>query len=365
MVPKDGVADEPKDKQDVEMFFAEAHIMASQSLTQHSWTRTLTKYFSAEKRGKLFLGDQGDFTMKHLNRTMAVIVLVIGLLAPAGSIGAAEKAITIGGKNFTEQYILAELAKLLLENQGFTVDLRTGVGTAIARQSLETAQIDMYFEYTGTAYTVFHKQDDQAIMTDPQKVYDWVKAKDAEKDLIWLEPVAFNNTYTLMMRRQDAEKMGVKSITDFGRHVTANPKDISFALEAEFWERPDGFKALMKLYNFTMPVQAVKRMDMGLTYLALKNNQVTSAMGFATDGRITAFDLVNLEDDKNFFPVYNPAPVVRREILEKHPEIQTILKPLAEKLDTASMQRLNAQVDVEHLDVTRAAEAWLKEAGLL
>jgi len=303
--------------------------------------------------------------IKYFCRTAAAVVLVLAMLATAGTLSAKEKAITIGGKNFTEQYLLAELGKLLLENKGFKVSMRTGVGTAIARQSLEAKQIDMYFEYTGSAYTVFYQQEDQAIMTDPRKVYEWVQAKDAEKGLIWLEPVTFNNTYTIMMRREDAEKMEITSISDFGNHVKAHPKDITFALEAEFWERPDGFKALMRLYDFSMPVQAVKRMDMGLTYLALRNNQVTSAMGFSTDGRITAFDLVNLEDDKKFFPVYNPVPVIRQEVLETYPEIRDILNPLSEKLNTETMQRLNAEVDVEHKDVTRVAEAWLKEVGLL
>ncbi|MFP4397315.1 MAG: glycine betaine ABC transporter substrate-binding protein [Desulfonatronovibrio sp.] len=294
----------------------------------------------------------------------AVIVFVLFLFY-AGSTLAQDKEITIGGKNFTEQYLLPELAKLLLEEEGFEVELRTGVGTSIARQSLETGQIDMYYEYTGTAYTVFYDEEDSEIMTDPQKVYEWVKEKDAQKGLIWLEPVEFNNTYTLMMRREDSERLGIETISEFGEFVEENPDEITFALEAEFWERPDGFKELMKLYNFRMPVQAVKRMDMGLTYMALRKDQVTSAMGYSTDGRIAAFDLVNLEDDKNFFPVYNPAPVIREEVLEKYPEIRDILEPLAEKLDTQAMQALNAEVDVEHKDVTAAARDWLQENGLL
>ena len=294
----------------------------------------------------------------------AIIVLVLTLFFANGSF-AQDKEITIGGKNFTEQYLLPELAKLLLEEEGFNVSLRTGVGTAIARQSLETGQIDMYYEYTGTAYTVFYQQDDAEIMTDPEKVYEWVKENDAEKGLIWLEPVEFNNTYTLMMRAEDSERLGIETISDFGEFVEENPDEITFALEAEFWERPDGFRALMDLYDFRMPVRAVKRMDMGLTYLALRNDQVTSAMGFATDGRIAAFNLVNLEDDKNFFPVYNPAAVIREEVLDNHPEIRDILKPLGEKLDTDAMQRLNAEVDVEHRDVTTVARDWLQEEGLL
>lgn len=290
------------------------------------------------------------------------LVILLNTAVPAFS---AEKRITIGGKNFTEQYLLPEMAKFLLEKNGFEVTLKTGVGTAIARQSLETDQIDMYYEYTGTAYTVFYKQDDEKIMSDPQSVYDWVAQKDAEQGLIWLDPVQFNNTYTIMMRKADSAKLGISSISDYGDYVEENPKGLTFALEAEFWERPDGFKKLMKVYDFRMPVSQIKKMDMGLTYLALRDGQVDSAMGFATDGRIAAFDFVNLEDDKSFFPVYNPAPVIRDEILQKYPEIETILAPLAQQLDTQSMQELNAMVDVEHKDVSQAAREWLTAKGLL
>ncbi len=304
--------------------------------------------------------------MISTKRVLAGMVLFIALtLALSVQAMARDKTITIGGKNFTEQYLLPELAKLLLEKEGFNVNLRTGVSTVIARQSLETGQIDMYYEYTGTAYTVFHQQDDVDVMSDPQKVYNWVREKDAEKDLVWLDPLPLDNTYTIMMRRGDAEELNMVTISDFGRYVEQNPGKVTFALESEFWERPDGFRRLMQVYGFRMRPADVKRMDMGLTYLALRDGQVGSAMGFSTDGRIVAFDLLSLEDDKNFFPVYNPAPVVMRETLEKHPEIQEILKPLSEKLDNEAMRELNAAVDVEHKSVTAAAQEWLREAGLL
>ncbi|HEU20491.1 MAG TPA: glycine/betaine ABC transporter substrate-binding protein [Deltaproteobacteria bacterium] len=292
------------------------------------------------------------------------MVLVAGLVFSTTA-EAQDKTITIGGKNFTEQYLLPELAKLLLEKEGFSVILRTGVSTVIARQSLETAQIDMYYEYTGTAYTVFYQQDDTGIMSDPGKVYTWVKGQDAEKGLIWLDPLPLDNTYTIMMRKVEAEALNIHSISDFGRYVEQNPGKVTFALESEFWERPDGFRRLMGVYGFRMRPADVKRMDMGLTYLALRDGQVGSAMGFNTDGRIAAFGLLSLDDNMNFFPVYTPAPVVTRATLERYPEIAGILKPLSQKLDNEAMRKLNAAVDVEHKSVTAAAEEWLKEVGLL
>ncbi len=293
---------------------------------------------------------------------------VIGLVAltlltvPAAM---AEKAITIGGKNYTEQYILPELAKQLLEKNGFNVTLKTGVGTSIARKSLETGQVDFYFEYTGTGYTLFYKGKDTAVMTDPQKVYDWVKEKDAAKGLVWLDRANLNNTFTLMMKKDTADQAGIRTISDLGEAITKAPKKFTIAVGSEFWERPDGIKKLMKLYGFRAPVSQIKKMDMGITYMALKKDQVDVAMGYSTDGRIVAFGLVNMEDDKHFFPVYSPAPVIRKEVLETYPEIREILKPLMKKLTTEVMQTLNKAVDVEHKKVSTVAQTWLKANGLL
>ena len=128
--------------------------------------------------------------------------------------------IVVGGKNFTEQYILSEMAAALLEQAGYSVELKTGVGSVIARKSLVNDQIDLYYEYTGTAYTVFHEQKDPEIMSDPVKVYEWVSNKDKEAGLVWLERVSFNNTYTLLMRKTQAQEFGISSISDLADKVT-------------------------------------------------------------------------------------------------------------------------------------------------
>jgi len=302
--------------------------------------------------------------MKTIFRFVLPSIFILTLLLP-GSVFAGDKSLTVGGKDYTEQLLLPELAGILLEQAGFDVTLKTGVGSVIARKSLENAQTDLYYEYTGTAYTLYHKQKNTETMTVPEKVYNWVKKADAEKGLIWLDPVTFNNTYTLMMNKAEAEKHGIKSISDLGVYVTKNPDEMIFALDSEFWERPDGFKGIMKMYDFRLPPKQVKKMSVGLTYQALKEGLVNSAMGFATDGRIAAFGFVNLEDDKSFFPVYNPVPVVRKEILDTYPEIQTILKPLADNLTTQEMQQLNMAVDVDHKPVREVAMKWLKSKNLI
>ena len=277
----------------------------------------------------------------------------------------AAKKVVVGGKNYTEQYILAEMAKQLLEDAGFKVESKTGVGSVVARKSLVNGQIDLYYEYTGTAYTVFYKKKDTEIMTNPDKCYNWVKEADAKKGLVWLEPLNFNNTYTLMMRKEDAKSKNIKTISDLAKYIKENPGEINFGIDSEFYQRPDGFKKLMKTYDFRVGRNDIKLMSIGLTYMALKEKEVSSAMGFSTDGRISSFGFVNLVDNKNFFPVYNPAPVVRKEVLEKYPEIRDVLKPLTEKLTTKEIQKLNALVDIEHKDIKEAVSDWLKANNLI
>ncbi len=295
--------------------------------------------------------------------TGVAVLLGFSLIIPGTA--QAEKEITVGGKNFTEQYILANLAKVLLEDKGFDVEMKTGVGSSVCRQSLEHGQMDMYFEYTGTGYTVFLKQDDKDIMSDAEKVYEYVKKADAKNGLVWLEPLQFNNTYTLLMRKDQAKELGISSISDLAQYMNENPDELTIGVNAEFWERPDGFKPLMKLYNFRVPYGKVRKMDSGLVYQALRDENVDVSMGFATDGRISAFGFVILEDDKNYFPTYNPCPVVRKDVLEKYPELKEIFQPLSEKLTTEEMQKLNAQVDLENKDEEKTARDWLKANGLI
>jgi osmoprotectant transport system substrate-binding protein len=302
--------------------------------------------------------------MKALFKGAATLVVLACLVSLALPGLAQEKTITVGGKNFTEQYLLPALAKMLLEKNGFKVELKTGLPTNMARKAVLTGEIDVYYEYTGTAYTVFYKQNDPQIMSDPQGVYGWVKKNDAQKDLVWLDPVQLNNTYTLIMNTAKAEELGISSISDLAAYTDKHPDELIMGVGTEFWNRPDGFKKLSQVYAMKFPLANVKKMSDGLAYQALKDGQVDVSMGFATDGRIAAFGFVNLEDDKQFFPVYNPAPVIRSDMLEKYPEIETILKPLAENLGTLDMQNMNKAVDVEHKSETAVAEEWIKEKGL-
>jgi len=300
--------------------------------------------------------------MKKLSATLLITCL---LTIPIAGMAADEKKIVISSKEFTEQQILGKMMVALLDANGFKCVDKTGLGgTMVARQALESGQIDVYMEYTGTALINFLKHKDP--ITDPQKCYEVVKEEDLAKNgMVWLPMMNFNNTYCLMMRRADAREKGIKTISDLSKYVQEHPDKIAFGLNAEFYARPDGYRPLQEKYDFRFPPDKLKKMDSGLVYKALKDGEVEVAMGFATDGRIRGFDFVVLEDDLNYFPVYNPAPVVKKETAAKYPELEGIFQKLGEKLDTASMTNLNYQVDIEHKDPMKAAKDWLKAQGLI
>lgn len=302
--------------------------------------------------------------MNHFMKNLLFLCLVLAMMGFPGVSWAQDKALVIGGKNFTEQYILPEMAKILLEKQGFKVTLKTGVGSTVLRQALENGQVDLCFEYTGSAYTVYLKQEDRAIMTDPEKVFQYVKEADAKRELVWLPPFELNNTYTLIMRQKQAQKLNISTISDLAAYIKKHPNNLIFGVNAEFLRRPDGLKTLMKFYGFRVPTQNLKQMSTGLTYTALKEEKIQVSMGFSTDGRIAAFNFVSLEDDKKFFPFYNVAPVVRRKIVNKFPEIIEILKPMMQ-LTNEEMRKLNKAVDVDQKSVHQVARDWLKSNSLI
>jgi osmoprotectant transport system substrate-binding protein len=301
--------------------------------------------------------------MKHI-KLIAVLTVVLAAALVAGP-AAAEKQLVIGSKNFTEQRVLSEIMIQLLEHHGFKTVDKTGLGgTLVARTALENSQIDTYMEYTGTALLTILKEKE--VITDPQACYDFVKKADLERNgLHWMPMMPFNNTYCLMMRKDLAAAKGIKTLSDLSAHVKSNPEGIRFGTNEEFYARPDGYKPLQEKYDFKFPRNKIIKMTPGLLYKALVDGEVDVAMGFATDGRIKGFDLVVLEDDLNYFPVYNPAPVFKKEVAAKYPELEGIFAKLAAKLDTAAMTQLNYAVDGEHKAVKDVVSAWLKGHGLI
>lgn len=294
---------------------------------------------------------------RHFLGITAAIALAAGSLAAAP----ARADIVVGGKDFTEQQLMAEMTTQLLRAHGFDVSTKAGLGSTVLRSAMENEQVDTYWEYTGTSLITYNKIEEPL---GPEETYERVKELDAEKGIVWLEPSDANNTYALMMEQEDAAELGIESISDLAAHIN-DGNDMAFASNAEFPERPDGLRPLQETYGFEFGRPNLKKMDSGLTYQALNEDQVDVALGFATDGRIAAFDFVVLEDDKDFFPNYALTPTVRQEVLDENPELRDLLNGLSAKLDDQTMARLNASIDVDRETVEAVAQNFLEEQGLI
>ncbi len=291
----------------------------------------------------------------------AIILLLLPVLALLSC--NRRDTIVVGAKAFTEGYLLGHMAALVLEDAGYQVEEQFGLATAAMRGALESGQVDLYYEYTGTAYTVYAGGTNPAVMSDSARVLEAVRRYDsATHDLVWLEPIPFNDTYALLMKNAASESSGITALSDLARQVNAG-KELRIAVDAEFYERPDGLKALLRHYGF--PERNVIKLDAGLAYTALKEGEVEVGMGYSTDGRIPALGLKALRDDRNFFPAYNPAAVVRGELLQRAPGVEAALERINRHLDEATISRLNAEVDIDHRDPRKVARRWLAGQGII
>ncbi len=303
-----------------------------------------------------------SITMKKMALVLSVILVLSAALIGCGS--SEKDVIKVGSKDYTEQLILGQITILALEEAGFEVEDKTNVaGSDKVRSALIGGDLDVYWEYTGTAW-LMHLQNDEAI-TDSAEAYRLVKEADDANGLVWLNYAPFNNTYTIMMRRADSEALGVASISDLAAYMNENPGEFIFGVDHEFTARPDGLPALEEVYGFKVEGESLAVMDAGILYKSLLEEQVDTGMGFSTDGRIAAYDFVNLVDDKDFFPVYNPAAVLRKETIEANPEIVDILNEIASKLDNDTMIEMNYLVDIEEMEPKAVAEDWLREQGII
>lgn len=290
------------------------------------------------------------------------VVLLLVLLAFASFVVA--KSLEIGAKNYTEQYILGSLVSQLLEANGFDVDENFGMSTFAVRSGLETGQIDMYPDYTGTAWTTYLGHEE--VISDPNELYELVKAEDYERNnVVWLDRINFNNTYAIAVRDEFAAEHGLKTLSDLADYLNNTDERHLMGIDFEFYERPDGFFAMADTYGMEVSKNDVKTMEVGMTYEAIDRGSIDVAMVFSTDGKLSRFNLVVLEDNLNFFPIYNPCVLVREEVLEEYPEIVDILAPLGKYFNADIMIRLNYLVDAAGYEPDEVAEAYLNGLGLL
>jgi len=297
--------------------------------------------------------------MRHAWSRLAAGIAFAGVVC---AVTAHAQTIVVGGKAFTEQQIMTAMTVAALKAKGFTPERKAGMGSAAVRSALENGQIDVYWEYTGTGLTVFNKINDK--FPSAEAAYQKIKEVDGAKGIVWLNMSSVNNTYAFAMNRDEAQKRGIATMSDYAKAVKGDPK-FTFASNAEFYARPDGLPGWQAAYGFELERDNVKRMDTGLTYTALKDRQVDSAVVFATDGRIPAFNFVVLKDDKHYAPPYNLTPVVRKEVLDKNPKIAETLNAISAKLSDETMAKLNASVDVDKKTPEEVAEGFLKSNGLI
>ncbi|MEO0539263.1 MAG: glycine betaine ABC transporter substrate-binding protein [Cyanobacteria bacterium P01_A01_bin.105] len=268
--------------------------------------------------------------------------------------------IRIGSKEFTEQYLLAHMFEMVLDNAGYDANYTAIGGTSENHAALLAGEIDMYPEYTGTALLVHLEKTYDANMSN-MDVYDTVKDAYAEQfNVTLLQPGSFNNTYAFVMMKDRANELGVTSITD----VAGQASDLVFATDLEFADRSDGLPAMKEVYG-GLDFADVKSLDPGLLYSGLENGDVDVTTGYGTDGQIVAMDLLVLDDDKSFWPPYAIAPFVRQDTLDANPEIADILNGVTAVLDDETMGALNWEVAGNGKEPDEVARQFLEEQGLL
>lgn len=310
------------------------------------------------------------FYLGNKGRILGIIVglvLIAALLTGCGdTTNTAEgPTITVSCKPWTEQLILGNMLLDLLEANGYPVEDELGLGeTPTLRPALKSGQIDVYWEYTGSILMTEMGEEQVSEADDAfNKVKQW---DEEENNIIWLDYAPANNTYTLMMKEKRAHELDIESISDLANYINSSDEDIILATNIEFFERTeDGIPGIEDLYGFEFDRDKMVFVTTGLTYDALRNDDADVSMGFATDGRIPAFNFINLEDDKGFFPIYNPAPTIRPEILEAYPELPEIIKQVSQVLDDETLAELNRRVDMDKEEPEDVARDFLTEMNLI
>ena len=273
---------------------------------------------------------------------------------------------TVGSKEFTEQLILGHITRLALQATGAKVKDELGLeGSNVARQALTSGRIDMYWEYTGTGW-ITHLGQEQPIAGSREQ-YEAVAGRDLkEHGIRWLEPAPFDNTYAIAVRAEAVDELGVRKLSDLPGLVEGDPRAATLCLGSEFSTRDDGLPGLERHYGFQFPKANLTVVQDAIVYSRLdKGDPCNLGVVFTTDGRVAALNLVLLDDDRNFFPKFNPALTVREDVYQKYPKLADLAADLASALDKDTITKLNSEVDVDGESPEDVAERWLRHEGLI
>lgn len=294
-----------------------------------------------------------------------VALILVGLLGGVGvwrlmrgrASSESGERVVIASKDFTESVLLAEIAAQALESRGVAVERQYELGGNLPHDALTAGRIDLYPEYTGTAYTAILRHPP---ITDPRTVYDQVKREYAERFNVEVGmPLGFENTFAILVRGAEARRLKLKTISDAVSHA----RKWRAGFGQDFMTRADGYPGFSKAYGLKFSSQP-REMDLSLTYIALASNNVDLIAGNSTEGRIAALDLVQLEDDRHYFPPYEAVYLVRKPSLTRVPALQEVGSKLANSISTEEMRRMNYEVDANKRAPAEVVREWLKGKNL-
>jgi osmoprotectant transport system substrate-binding protein len=270
-------------------------------------------------------------------------------LAGLGACSRSGERIVVGSKNFAEQVLLGEIVAQAIERRAhLAVDRRLNLGgTFLCDRAIRAGEIDVYVEYTGTAFTAILEQPP---ISDPKAVLERVRAAYARDGLEWTTPFGFDNTFAIVVRGDDAERLGLRTISDAARETPRWRAGFGY----EFMERADGYAGLARTYGLVFR-EPPRVMELGLLYRSLVDRQVDLVAGNSTDGVIKSLGLRILADDRRYFPPYEAAPVARREVLERRPEVRAALEALGGTISAERMRELNYRSEGEHVPAETVA----------
>ena len=332
---------------DNNLLLAGALSAALLALTADFLLGLLERGFSFARRG----------AAKPVSRRLALAAGVL-VLAGAGfaiwGIGGGsqvESRVVVGSKDFTESALLAEIVAQMLEARGVSVERRFELGGNLPHEALVSGTLDLYPEYTGTSFTAILQH---APIGDPRVVYERVKHEYASKfSVVVSRPLGFENTFAILVRGDDARRLNLKSISDAAPHAPRWRAGFG----QDFMSRADGYPGFSKTYS--LQFAEVREMDLSLTYIALSSGQVDLIAGNSTEGRITTLDLVQLVDDRQYFPPYEAVYLVRQDTLARVPELGEVILKLANGISTEEMRRLNFEIDGKKRDPKEVVREWI------
>lgn len=322
------------------------------------------RYFSVTRRRQATANAKRKRMALVAVTTIVVAAVVVGIFVGSRDSHSRREAaeeslserVVVGSKDFTESAILAEIVAQMLEARGVTVERNFELGGTLPHDALLGNKIDLYPEYTGTAFTAILKH---APVSDPRAVFDQVKREYAEKfNLAVSEPLGFDNTFAILVRGAEARRLKLKTISD----AVPYARNWRAGFGQDFMPRADGYPGLVKAYGLKFADQP-REMDLSLTYIALASGKVDLIAGNSTEGRIAALDLVQLEDDRHYFPPYEGVYIVRSETLARVAALREVLSKLANAISADEMRRLNYEVDGNKRGQADVVREWLKTKG--